>query len=370
MNCPNCGKNIDNDSQFCEYCGAKIEKSNKGLWITLAVIALFALVGCSVYMYNVHQESLRIERQRLEEENRRAAERQAELEAQLEAERIAKEKAEQKAKAEAEARKEAERIAKAEAEKARREAEQKAKAEAEKARKAKTKGSANGHEWVDLGLPSGTKWATTNVGANTPEGYGNYYAWGETTTKSPYNWSNYKWCNGSSSSMTKYCTSSSYGTVDNKTTLDLSDDAAYVNWGSSWRMPTRAEQDELRNTSYTTWTWTTQNGVKGYKVTSKTNGNSIFLPAAGYRSISGLYYAGSYGYYWSSSLSTDYSDSAYYLFIKSSNVISDFYYRVDCQSVRPVLRQNLPFVRKARRSGASMLSQKLSLPMLVQRNEK
>ena len=130
MICPKCKKQIDNDSQFCEFCGSKITKSKKGLWITLAVIALIAIVGGGVYMHEAQQESLRIERQRLEEENRRAAEREAELKAQLEAERIAKEKAEQKAKAEAEkARMEAEKKSKAEAEKARKEAEQKAKEE-------------------------------------------------------------------------------------------------------------------------------------------------------------------------------------------------------------------------------------------------
>lgn len=198
-------------------------------------------------------------------------------------------------------------------------------------------GTANGHEWVDLGLPSGTKWATTNVGATTPEGYGNYYAWGETTTKSTYNWSTYKWCNGNYDTMTKYCTESSYGTVDNKTTLDLSDDAAYVNWGSSWRMPTKAEQYELRTEC--TWTWTTQNGVNGYKVTSKTNGNSIFLPAAGYRSGSSVNYAGSTGLYWSSSLDA-FSYFAEYLYFSSSNVggNNSYGFRYYCQSVRPVLR--------------------------------
>ena len=199
-------------------------------------------------------------------------------------------------------------------------------------------GMANGHVWVDLGLPSGTKWATTNVGASSPEGYGNYYAWGETTTKSTYNWSNYKWCNGGPSSMTKYCTSSSYGTVDNKTTLDLSDDAAYVNWGSSWRMPTKAEQDELRNANYTTWTWTTQNGVNGYKVTSKTNGNSIFLPAAGCRNDSILSLAGSYGYYWSGSLNTSSLSYAYHLYCSSSGVDWSSYNRYYGRSVRAVLR--------------------------------
>ena len=200
-------------------------------------------------------------------------------------------------------------------------------------------GVADGHEWVDLGLPSGTKWATCNVGANSQEEYGDYFAWGETESKSTYNWSTYKWCRGSSSTMTKYCTSSSYGTVDNKTTLELSDDAAYVNWGSSWRMPTSAELVELANTSYTTWTWTTQNGVKGHKVTSKTNNKSIFLPAAGWREDSGLHSAGYNGLYWSSSLSTSYLDSAYYLGFSSGNVGRAIYYRNHGRTVRPVLRE-------------------------------
>ena len=197
--------------------------------------------------------------------------------------------------------------------------------------------TANGHEYVDLGLPSGTKWATMNVGADSPEDYGDYFAWGETESKETYDWSTYKWYNGSYDTMTKYCTSSSDGNVDNKTTLDLSDDAAYVNWGSSWRMPTKTEQEELKNTNYTTWTWTTQNGVKGYKVTSKTNGNNIFLPAAGYRNVSSLYDAGSYGYYWSRSLNTDRSSNAYSLFFYSSDVGSDYCHRYYGLSVRPVM---------------------------------
>ena len=195
----------------------------------------------------------------------------------------------------------------------------------------------NGYEYVDLGLPSGTKWATMNVGADSPEDYGDYFAWGETESKETYDWSTYKWYNGSYDTMTKYCTSSSDGNVDNKTTLDLSDDAAYVNWGSSWRMPTKTEQEELKNTNYTTWTWTTQNGVKGYKVTSKTNGNNIFLPAAGYRNVSSLYDAGSYGYYWSRSLNTDRSSNAYSLFFYSSDVGSDYCHRYYGLSVRPVM---------------------------------
>lgn len=213
------------------------------------------------------------------------------------------------------------------------------------------KNRSNGHEYVDLGLPSGLKWATCNVGATTPEDYGDYFAWGETepyyteghsqdnpctswiTGKTGYNWASYRLCKGSSLTMTKYCTSSSYGTVDNKTTLELADDAAYKNWGGSWRMPTKAEQDELLTKC--TWTWTTQGNVKGYKVTGP-NGNSIFLPAAGYRGEGSLDSAGSGGYYWSSSLSTSYSGSAYYLDFGSSNVSSSDHGRSYGQSVRAV----------------------------------
>ena len=188
---------------------------------------------------------------------------------------------------------------------------------------------------VDLGLPSGTLWADRNVGADAPEAYGDYFAWGETSPKSTYNWSTYKWCNGSETTLTKYCYESSYGTVDNKTVLDLEDDAAYVNMGSAWRMPTRTEQDELRNNC--TWTWTTQNGVKGYKVTGK-NGNSIFLPAAGFRSYDSLYSAGSRGNYWSSSLYESYPHYAYELYFYSD--YCSWYYSTRCggHSVRAVLR--------------------------------
>ena len=188
---------------------------------------------------------------------------------------------------------------------------------------------------VDLGLPSGTLWADRNVGADAPEAYGDYFAWGETTPKSYYYWDSYKWCNGSDDTQTKYCTSSYYGTVDNKTTLDLEDDAAYVNMGAEWRMPTTTEQQELLNNC--TWTWTTQNGVKGYKVTGK-NGNSIFLPAAGFRYDSDLGAAGSHGYYCSSSLSESYPSRAYELGFRSD----DYYWydgvRYYGQSVRAVVR--------------------------------
>ncbi len=192
----------------------------------------------------------------------------------------------------------------------------------------------NGHEYVDLGLS--VKWATCNVGATSPEEYGDYFAWGETTPKTTYDWSTYKYCNGTWNTMTKYCIDSEYGTVDNKTVLELTDDAAHVNWGGSWRMPTKAEQDELRNTNNCTWTWTKQNGVNGYKVTSKKNGNSIFLPAAGYRYDSDLNRSGSYGSYWSSSLDASGSSYAYYLYFNSSGVDWNYSYRCVGHSVRPV----------------------------------
>ncbi len=193
----------------------------------------------------------------------------------------------------------------------------------------------NNHEYVDLGLS--VKWATCNVGANSPEEYGDYFAWGETEPKSTYDWSTYKWCNGSYNTQTKYNTNSSYGTVDNKTTLDLSDDAARANWGGSWRMPTKAEQDELRTEC--TWTWTTENGVNGYRVTSNKAGytdKSIFLPAADYRSGSSLSNAGSYGYYGSSSLNTDDPNGAYVLYFRSGYVYWYNRNRYYGHSVRPV----------------------------------
>ena len=196
-------------------------------------------------------------------------------------------------------------------------------------------GMENGYAYVDLGLS--VKWATCNVGANKPEGYGDYFAWGETQPKSTYNWSTYKWCNGSYNTLTKYCTNSRYGTYDGKSTLELADDAARAKWGGSWRMPTKEEQDELRDNC--TWEWTTQNGVKGYKVTSKKDGytkNSIFLPAAGFRLDSSLSSEGSYGYYWSSSLYTHNPSSAYYLDFESSYVYRYDDSRYNGRSVRPV----------------------------------
>lgn len=200
-----------------------------------------------------------------------------------------------------------------------------------------------GVEAVDLGLPSGTKWANMNVGAQKPEGYGLYFAWGETkgytsdtSDGHSFGWANYKWCNGSRNTMTKYCTDSSYGTVDGKATLDLEDDAANMNWGSNWRMPTIDDIKELINN--TTSEWTTLNGIYGRRFTSKTNGNSIFLPAAGYRFSSNLYGQASGGDYWSSSLGDSGSNGARGLFFNSGDAYTDDSDRYLGFTVRPVLR--------------------------------
>ena len=204
-------------------------------------------------------------------------------------------------------------------------------------------------EWVDLGLS--VKWATFNVGASKPEEYGDYFAWGETEPKGNFTWKSYKYrVSGNSRDnviFNKYNVSSSYGTVDNKTVLDSEDDAAHVNWGGSWRMPTDAEWTELR--ANCTWAWTRNYngiGVAGMIVTSNKSGyteKSIFLPAAGIFVDTYLYYAGSFGYkgyYWSSSLYTDYPSYAYDVCFDSSHVSWDYYDRLSGQSVRPVCPKN------------------------------
>jgi non-specific serine/threonine protein kinase len=191
----------------------------------------------------------------------------------------------------------------------------------------------DGHEAVDLGLS--VKWATCNIGASSPEEYGGYYAWGETDEKEIYNDSTYKHCNGSSfKTLTKYCMESSYGIVDNKTVLDPEDDVAQVKWGGGWRMPTRQEINELLDNC--SWTWSTQNGVKGYIVMSKVNGNSIFLPGAGHRIADNVFYK-ECGYYWSVSLDDEgFSSSAFDLNFGWSYQTLNKFNRSHGFSVRPV----------------------------------
>lgn len=204
-------------------------------------------------------------------------------------------------------------------------------------------GTFNGHNYVDLGLPSSILWATCNVGANSPEGYGDYFAWGETTTKETYTPVNYiyRYAEASilweiDSSLTKYCNISIYGNhgyTDNLTTLEASDDVATANWGAGWRMPTREEMQELFDNC--THEWTTQNGVNGRKFTGP-NGNSIFLPATGLRSGDSLHDAGSYGCYWSSSLETRYPLGAWYLIFFSDSCGMRHHFRCCGITVRPV----------------------------------
>ncbi|MBR5634572.1 MAG: pilus assembly protein N-terminal domain-containing protein, partial [Prevotella sp.] len=184
-------------------------------------------------------------------------------------------------------------------------------------------------EAIDLGLPSGTLWASCNVGATKPEEYGDYFAWGETkgynSGKTTFNWDTYF-----DSSYNKYNLSGGL------TELALEDDAAYVNWGSNWRMPSLEQIQELIDNC--NWEWTTLNGVYGRKATSKKNGNSIFLPGAGYRFDASLGDAGSWGYYWSRTLYTSDANSAYYLDFGSGSVYWNYYYRYRGRSVRPVRR--------------------------------
>ena len=176
-------------------------------------------------------------------------------------------------------------------------------------------GYINGYVYADLGLS--VKWATCNVGASSPEDYGDYFAWGETSPKAEYTWEN----------------SVTYEEQMSDISGNAQYDAATANWGGSWRMPTKAELEELENRC--TWEWTTQNGVKGYRVTGP-NGNSIFLPAAGYRLRSWLDYAGAYGNFWSSTPNESNSNFAYYLDFGSGYQLVNWSYRYSGLSVRPV----------------------------------
>ena len=193
---------------------------------------------------------------------------------------------------------------------------------------------------VDLGLS--VKWASFNLGATKPEEYGDYFAWGETQPKSATNTSTmYKWYNGYYNKITKYCANSSYwdgsGQMDNKTVLDLEDDAAHVNWGGNWRMPTDKECAELIDNC--TWTWTSDyngTGIAG-RIGTASNGNSIFLPAAGCWHFDDIYLAGSSGGCWSSSLYPAYSAEAWYVnSFYSVDIALGTGSRDDGQSIRPV----------------------------------
>ncbi|MCQ2191849.1 MAG: InlB B-repeat-containing protein [Paludibacteraceae bacterium] len=196
------------------------------------------------------------------------------------------------------------------------------------------------HDYVDLGLPSGTLWATYNVGATTPEEYGDYFAWGETKPKEDYSWSTYKWCENKKvdaihipQDFTKYVVSSEYGIVDNKMVLEAEDDAATANWGADWRMPTFDEINEL--TENCEYSWIEVNGIKGAKFTAS-NGNFVFFPAAGNRYGSEIECSGQKGYYRSSSLHESYDHCAERIYFNEKGFYKKTISRDEGHSVRAV----------------------------------
>lgn len=192
---------------------------------------------------------------------------------------------------------------------------------------------AEGGNAVDLGLS--VKWAECNLGANNPEDAGYYYAWGEAVPQANnvYSWSSYRWCQGTSKTMIKYCTDSSYGQVDNKKMLLSDDDAAQKNLPRGWRMPSKAEMQELIDKC--AWKWTTKNGTPGYEVTAS-NGNSIFLPVTGTRYESSLNSADWLGSYWTSSLYEKWNDYANYLTFSENNHSVGTMFRSMGMAIRPV----------------------------------
>lgn len=212
-----------------------------------------------------------------------------------------------------------------------------------------------GHEYVDLGLK--VMWATCNLGAFSPQGFGNYYAWGETEPKSTFGWENYEHCDGDGNSLTKYCLRTYYGTLSNIRQLELSDDAARKAWGDKWRMPTYDDEEELRKGCY--WEWTQSyggTGVAGYIVykakaaadkgkvscfspklteTYSLTDTHIFMPAAGCKRMTG-YLVGYGGYYWTSTLNEDYNDECWGWYFASYDMNRNSDYRYIGRSIRPV----------------------------------
>lgn len=211
------------------------------------------------------------------------------------------------------------------------------------------------YEYIDLGLPSGTLWATCNVGANSPEEYGDYFAWGEIEPKSDYIWDTYKFYGGKKTdqlhniyyeTVTKYCTVSNYGYgyygfTDNITELLPEDDAATAKWGSRWQIPSIAQLQELLTGAYTTTTAEKLNGIDGYKITSNINNKSIFLPAACHRgkSNTSIEYDVSDNFYWSRSLNRTYPNCAFHLGFCSGGINFDSSSRFYGFPIRPVRKQ-------------------------------
>lgn len=194
---------------------------------------------------------------------------------------------------------------------------------------------------IDMGLS--VKWGSANLGANAPEEYGDYYAWGETTTKSDYSWNTYQWCQGSMEKLTKYNHVSEYGDVDNINTLMRSDDVAYTLMGGQWRMPTGSEVEQLaatKNNPKYQWKQKSINGKPGYEIVYLVNGNTLFLPLAGHRCDTSFGLVGETGLYWSSSVysgSNSFGADELRLHMNIKYVERVAYARCYGLSVRPVL---------------------------------
>ena len=216
-----------------------------------------------------------------------------------------------------------------------------------------TRPQVDGHEYVDLGLPSHTLWATCNIGASSPEDSGLYFAWGDTIGHTigdgySFDWDNYKYGYskgenynpiGGLNYVSKYSTDGAWGCDDDLTELETNDDAAYVKWSANWRMPTKTQVEELINSSYTDAVWTTQNNVNGYRITSKIQGyigNSIFLPAAGLVYGTDLELDGEYGFCWTRTLNQSNPLNAYEIFFMSSRIECNMEGRESGLPVRPV----------------------------------
>lgn len=194
---------------------------------------------------------------------------------------------------------------------------------------------------IDLGLSDGSLWACCNVGAETPEESGDYFAWGETSPKENYSWESYKWCDGSMYNLKKYNYDIGFGIVDNKLELDLEDDAAYVNWGSKWIMPNERQISCLRGG--TTPERTTINGVNGVLLKSRNNNNSIFIPDTGSMFYSDCYLDETQNYFglWTRTLDPDVEDQNPYDAAKcppfDSHFLMCYYERFKGYPVRPVV---------------------------------
>ena len=205
-----------------------------------------------------------------------------------------------------------------------------------------TASAQQGHDYMDLGLPSGTLWATCNIGAENPWQPGDYFAWGETSTKAQYDWSFYQYADGNYDKLIKYCNKSTYGNdgyTDRLRVLEDADDAANAIWGTEWHIPTVAQYKELMDNCTNEWTVNYKGkGVAGRIFKSKKNDNEIFLPAAGFVGDNGTpTRIGNYGFYWSSSLCTDNPSNAPLLYFHSgyTSPLSNSF-RYYGQSVRPV----------------------------------